>query len=167
MQCLNVSLTGLRGKRHPALLGIVTTHQVKRANIHIKMLAGDFLTYQTRADRSGGSAHCRSCPETSPKNENLNHILTECLAYEEIRRRIFPEFSKICKITKSNVSFEDILRSNEALCQFILDPTSFNLEKRVNINDPALPELFRISRDYCYAVNSIRIYKIATKKIED
>ena len=131
------------------------------------MLAGDFLTYQTRADRSGGSALCRSCPESSPKKENLNHILTECLAYAEIRDRIFPEFSKICKTTKSNASFEDILQSNEALCQFILDPTSLNLEKRVNINDPVLPELFRLSRDYCFAVNSIRINKITTKKSEE
>ena len=57
MKYLNVSLMGLRGKRYPALSDIVTTHEVKRAKIHIKMLAGDFLTYQVRAERSGGSPH--------------------------------------------------------------------------------------------------------------
>ena len=41
MQYLNVSLAGLRAKRHPALSGIVTTHEVKRSKIH----------YQVRADR--------------------------------------------------------------------------------------------------------------------
>ena len=33
---------------------------------------------------------CRACPENSPKNENLSHILTECLAYADIRERMFP-----------------------------------------------------------------------------
>ena len=42
---LNVSLTGLRGKRHPAVSNIVTTHDVKKSRIHIKMLAGDYLTH--------------------------------------------------------------------------------------------------------------------------
>ena len=163
MQYLNVSLTGLRGKRHPALSGIVTTHEVKRAKIHIKMLAGDFLTHQVRADRSGGSPLCRTCPENSPKTEDLNHILTECLVYKEVRQRMFPEISEVCKMTKSECSFEDIFRNNSSLCQFILDPTSFNLENRVHIDDPALPALFKMSRDYCYAINSIRMKKLSAK----
>ena len=54
-----VSLTGLRGKKHPALSGIVTTHEVKKAKIHLKMLAGDYLTYELRANRSGGSPHSK------------------------------------------------------------------------------------------------------------
>ena len=103
------------------------------------MSAGDFLTYQIRADRSGGLPHCRSCPENSPKNENLDHILTECLAYQEVRERIFPDIFEVCKMTKSKFSFKDFLRNNQTLCQFLLDPTSFNLEKRIHIDDPALP----------------------------
>ena len=34
---LNVSLTGLRGKRHPAFSNIVTTHDVNKARIHITL----------------------------------------------------------------------------------------------------------------------------------
>ena len=127
------------------------------------MLAGDFLTYQIRAERSGSSPHCRSCPETYPKTESLNHILTECLAYQETRKRIFPEFIEAGKTAKSKVSFEDILRNSETLTQFILDPTSMNLEKRIHINDPALPSLRNLSHDYSYKVNSIRMQKLYTK----
>ena len=54
MLYLNVSLTGLRGKRHPALLNIITTHEVKKARIHIKMLVEDYLTYEIKANQSGG-----------------------------------------------------------------------------------------------------------------
>ena len=71
-----------------------------------------------------------------------NFILTQCYAYQE---RIFPEYSNVCKATKSKICFEDILRRQDSLCQFILDPTSLNLEERVNIKDPALPELLKIS----------------------
>ena len=130
------------------------------------MLAWDFLTHQVRADRSGGSPLCRTCPENSPKNEDLNHILTECLAYKEVRQRMFPEISEVCKMTKSECSFEDILRHNSSLCQFLLDRTSFNLENQVHIDDPALPALFRMSPDYCYAINSIRMKKLSANNVD-
>ena len=163
MKYFNVTLTGLRGKKHPALLGVVTTHEVKKSRIHLKMLVGDYLTYQTKANRSGGSPLCRGCPENSPQNESLSHILTECLAYTDIRERIFPEFAEACRTTKSSITFEDILQNKNSLCQFILDPTSFNLHKRIHITDPALNEIMKISRDYCYTVNSVRM-KIINKE---
>ena len=130
------------------------------------MLAGDFLTQQVKADRSGGSPLCRSCPEDAPKNENLSHILTKCLAYQDVRQRIFPEISEACKMTKSKLNFQEILKNDTTLCQFLLDPSSFNLEKRIHIDDPALPTLFKISRDYCFAVNSIRMKTLSTKKMD-
>ena len=79
MLYLNESLTGLRGKRHPALSNIITTYEVKKARIHIKMLVGDYLTYETKANQSGGSPHCRCCPDPHPNQlitEDLKHILT-------------------------------------------------------------------------------------------
>ena len=167
MRYLNVSLTGLRGKKHPALSGIVTTHEVKKAKIHMKMLAGDYLTYEVRANRSGGSPHCRNCPEKTLKNENLRHILTECNSYRTTRERIFPEFSKACQLTKSKLCFEDILKSDQELTQFILDPASLNLQKRVHMSDPAIDELFRISRDYCYTINTIRMHQHSEQQKSD
>ena len=38
MTYFNVNLTGLRGRNHPALTGLVTTKQVKNSRIHQKML---------------------------------------------------------------------------------------------------------------------------------
>ena len=163
MHYFNVSLIGLRGKKHPALLGVVTTHEAKKSRIHLKMMVGDYLTYQTKSNRSGGSPLCRGCPENSPQNETLSHILTECFAYADIRERMFPEFSEVCKTTKSDIIFEDVLNNKNSLCQFILDPTSFNLDKRIHFTDPALNEMFKISRDYCYTINSARM-KIILKE---
>ena len=162
MQYLNVSLTGLRGRRHPALSDIVTTREVQNCRIHLKMLAGDYFTYELKAIRSGGSPHCRCCPLPSPK-EDIQHILTSCSAYSEIRQRIVQEYQILCTSSKSEVNFQEIYSENHSFCQFILDPASFNLQRRININDPILGQLFKLSRDFCYAVNSARM-KILKKK---
>ena len=164
MKFLNVSLTCQRGRRHPALFNIITTHEVKKARIHLKMLLGDYLTFHKKSTRSGGPAYCRCCSNSTSRNETLTHILTQCDAYADIRKRMFPEFSQVCRESKSGLNFDKILESTVELSQFILDPSSMNLTPRININDPVLNKLFKISRDYCYTINSTRFGLIQNKK---
>ena len=142
MKFLNVSLTGLRGRRHPALSNIMTTHEVKKARTHIKMLLGDYLTFYKKSTRSGGPSSCRCCSNTTSMNETLTHIPTQCDAYEEIRKQIFPEFSQVCRESRSGVNFHKIVENAENLTQFILDPSSINLTPRISMNDPVLDKLF-------------------------
>ena len=163
MQYLNVSLTGLRGRHHPALSDIVTTTEVQKSRIHVKMLAGDYFTYEVKSNRSGGSPHCRCCSIPSSK-ENIQHILTSCSAYSDIRSRIVPDYQNLCSQSKSNLPFQQIYCENESFCQFILDPASFNLKHRVHMNDPILGKLFKLSCDFCYAVNAAQM-KILKRKI--
>ena len=162
MLYLNVSLIGLRGRHHPALTGLITTQEVRKARIHLKMLAGDFLTYEIKSNQSGGSPHCRCYPSPSP-TESIQHILTICESYSDPRNRILTEYKETCELSKSNIIFSDICSDNESLCQFILDPSSLNLRVKVPLGDPILEGLFKISRDYCYAINATR-KKILTKK---
>ena len=143
---------------------IETSHQVRKSRIHIKMLAGDYLIYETKSKRSGGSSHCRCCSESQPKNEDLTHILTECNAFDGIRARMLPEFSEVCRTSKSNLKFEETMKENEILCQFILDPTSFNLQRRIHFNDPCLRKLFELSRDYWHTINNTRMKLLKEKK---
>ena len=156
MKYLNVSLMSLRGQHHRALSNIVTSHEVKKCRTHLKMLCGDFLTYEVRAKQSGGSPHCRVCPYQTIPTENISHILTSCEAYQNIRNRILPQLQNTAEKSYSNLNFNYIMSNNETLCQFILDPSSINLRNRVNENDPTLPELFKISRDYCFAIGNER-----------
>ena len=121
------------------------------------MLAGDYLTYEVKSNQSGGSLHCRCCSLSSPATESLEHILTVCDLYSDIRERIVNEYSHLCSQAKSDVSFQQIMSDNKTFCKFILDPASFNLTKRVHMNDPILSQLFKTSRDYCYAINSRRM----------
>ena len=93
MGFLNVSLSGLRGRHHPALANIITTYEVQKCRIHLKMLAGDFFTYEVKADQSGGSPHCRCCSYPSPP-ENLQHILTSCSSYSDIRVRNMKTYAR-------------------------------------------------------------------------
>jgi hypothetical protein len=95
MQYLNVSLTGLRGRHHPALAYTIATQEVQKSRIHLKMLAGDYLTYEVKSNQSGGSPHCRCCSLSSPVTESLEHILTVCDLYSDIREIINSEFSNL------------------------------------------------------------------------
>ena len=52
---------GLRGKVHPAITNVVTTHEVKKMRPHVKMLAENYLTFEEKSQQSGGSPNCRLC----------------------------------------------------------------------------------------------------------
>ena len=132
---------------HPALYHLITTHEVQKSRIHLKMLAGDYLTYEVKSNQSGGSPHCRSCDPPSPI-ENMAHILSSCSAYDDIKQRMLPELESVCAQSKSNLDFSKIKQNNETLCQFLLDPTSFNLQQRIHRNDPLEEIFFKFSRDY-------------------
>ena len=82
----------------------------------------------------------------------------------DFRERISVEYKQICNTSKSDISLEEINSDSEVFCQFVLDPASFNLTKRVHMNDPALLPLFRLSCDYCYVVNSARIKILKNKE---
>ena len=92
----------------------------------------------------------------------MEHILTQCNAYSEIRTRLYDEFKVACEVTESNIPFSTFQRSTAILTQFILDPTSFNLTPRINFEDKGLIYILKVSRDFCYAINNerIRILKV-------
>ena len=157
MKYFNVSLISLRGQHHTALSNIVTPHEVQKCRIHLKMLCGDFMTYEVRAAQSGGSPNCRTCSKTSNLlTENLEHILTSCDAYDNIRERIFPQFDQILQSSRSKFSLYDFASTNENLCQFLLDPTSINLKFRIMSDDPTLSEILTLSRDLCLSISKHR-----------
>ena len=123
---MNVSLLSLRGRHHPCLANIVTTQEVKKLRPYLKLLTGDYLTYQRKYDDSGqGSPHCQVCH---------CHIVAVCPQYQDTRQRILFEIQEQCLLAKTNVHFQDILYQPEVLTQFILDPTSFNLRNRIHFN---------------------------------
>ena len=166
MTYLNVSLTSLRGRHHPALSGLIQTLDVKNSRIHLKMLGGDYLTYSIKANQSGGSPNCRCCSPLVPQREEIEHILAVCSAYSDIRKRMIPEFQMLCQQTQLKIDFQEINSQMNILTQFILDPSSLNLKVRVNVSDPILPIIFKLSRDYCNAIHTKRMSIIKAKEQE-
>ena len=164
LKYFNVSLLGLSGRHHPALSGLVTTQDVRKSRAHIKMLIEDLYTYEIKSEQSGGSPHCRLC--SAEQTENISHILTFCSAYSDIRIRILEEYSYLCLQVKSVLDFSELMTDSEILCQFILDPSSFNLKQRIHLNDPLLGSFFRVSRDLCFAVNERRLKLLKEKTKE-
>ena len=119
-----------------------------------EFLTGDYLTYERKYNESGqGSPICRSC---RLQNESISHILTICSAYNTKRENIWKEIEALCLITKNNLNFEDIKSDEKQLTQFIIDPTSFNLQNRVHISDHIVSAFFKLSRNLCNAIHKER-----------
>ena len=155
MKYLNVATLGLRGRHHPALSNLLTTHDVKLSRPHLKFLSGNYLTYKIRAEQSGGSPLCRIC--TSGSEESVSHVISSCQAMSSVRDRLLNEFRILCSFTKNCIDFEEILNDEETLCQFLLDPTSLNLRNCVSLNDPLVQSFFKLSRDFCFKIDKTRI----------
>ena len=103
MPYLNVSLIGLRGKLHPAILGVNNTHSVKKMRLHIKMLSGNYLTFDKKSQQSGGSPFCPLCKiETEP--ETIEHLLAKCEELTDIRTRILNSMNNIIQTAGLNLS---------------------------------------------------------------
>ena len=168
MSYLNISLNGLNGRCHPALHGIKTTKNVQSMRPHIKMLSGDYYTYKLRSEYLGGTPYCRLClepPSKTEKIEDLEHILTECGSYTEVRKRILCEMEEICAHSKTQLDFKLILKNPAQLTQFILDCCSLNLPSRISSNDPIFSSVYQLSRDLCFSINKTRLNKLKVLKL--
>ena len=155
MSYLNVAALSLRGRHHPALAQLITTHDVRMSKPHLKFLAGNYLTYSTRATQSGGSSACRLC--SSGSDETVSHVISTCFSLAQVRNKVFNDFKILCKQTTNDLDFDVFLKSEELTCQFILDPTSLNLPTRLSQNEPLLNNFFKLSRDFCYLIDKTRI----------
>ena len=86
MKYLNVSTSCLRGNHHPALSNQITTREVTLSRPHIKLLAGNYLTYKMKSEQSGGSPRCRIC--TSGNDETVSHVISTCQGLAVERERL-------------------------------------------------------------------------------
>ena len=162
MSYLNIATKGLNGLPHPALFNIQTTSSVQKMRPHIKMLCGDYYTYQLKAKYQGGSPHCRICPNQDI--ENVEHILNQCPEYVDVRQRIFSDIKNICDQSCSSICFEELVAEPKTLTQFLLDCSSLNLKNRISCTDEHCSAIFNLARDLCYSINKRRLQKLRNLK---
>ena len=103
--------------------------------------------------------------ESASLDETICHVISSCQALSVERERIMIEFNQLCNRTRNQIMFDDILKNEETLCQFIIDPTSLNLKSRVSTSDPLVMMFYKLSRDFCYIIDKKRIGLL--KEMED
>ena len=166
MEYLNVELLGLSGKPHPVLSAVSTTREVSKLRVHLKFLSGDFLSYYRLAtDRKTNDPHCRLC---NSEVEDIKHILTECRGTAEVREKIFPDLlNVVATISPQSKILDPSSLTSKILTQFILDCGSPNLSNdyRLSYSQPGISEVFRLSRDWCFAVNNARMKLLKKLKV--
>ena len=167
---LNIQATGLSGRPHPVLTGILTTQEVIISRVHVKMLAGDYQCYYYLDRDRGVGPHCRLCsalhPAAPAPAETMLHLLTRCRGTADTRYRIIPELlNTILLYFPTN----DLLKNqnHEHLTQFILDPTSINLpaSTRISHDHPALLPVLHICRKLCFPIHKDRTKQLKTMKV--
>ena len=80
--------------------------------------------------------------------------------YDDTKQRILEEIAEVCRQSRNNVDFQSIIVDSQILTQFILDPTSFNLQHRVHRSDQIVPNMFKLSRYLCFSINNARMNKL-------
>ena len=158
MRFLNVQLSGLSGRPHPALQNIQTTQDSKKLRLHLKFLTCDLITDTVQCDTNNTTSAlaCTLC--SASITDSTVHTLVTCRALTEVRNRLFPEFMN----TVSHVQPMSGILSYDVpppvMTQFILDCSSPNLpcSVRVPIHNPKISEIYRASRDWCFAIASER-----------
>ena len=155
MKYLNVELCGLSGRPHPALLNIITTQDAKKLRHHLKFLTGDYITAEMLAlEQPNLNPACKLCHAPV---ESTEHVLVTCKATAEICRRLFPELvNAVAQVQPESQILQN--PSASQLTQFILDCTSLNLDEttRIPAHNPGISLIYKLSRDWCYAVSSLR-----------
>ena len=152
MKYFNVSLLGLQGRQHPIVSNISTSRQVNLVRPHIRMFLSDYITFNEKSITTGSNPDdCRLCltdqPETdSPvtgQPETVCHLLSSCMALYEDRQRFLMEYSQKLLLTKNLLQLSEFTQTNEIFSQFVLDPRSMNLSRRVHMTDPVLPDIIK------------------------
>ena len=159
---LNIQVVGLSGRPHPVLDGVLTTQEVVKSRIHLRMLSGDYpCQYYVGRDRNQDTA-CMICKQLTPlpyhnHTEDLAHLLTSCRGTADTRSKILPDLlNEISRHFPNNPVLT--LSGNLWLTQFILDPTSLNLPMaaRISPDHPALPHILSACRNYCFIMHKNR-----------
>ena len=133
---LNVQVQGLSGRPHPVISGILTTQEVTRSRVHLKMLAGDYPCYFYLGSDRDEDTSCPLCQALSPgrhvPQEDMVHLLTQCRGTADTRTRVTPELLNTISMHFPN---NTILQypNHTHLTQLILDPTSLNLPMTICI----------------------------------
>ena len=154
-----MQLLGLTGRPHPALHHVQESRVAFKMRAHTKLLCGDYPSNELLARHQKSDPKCYLC---SAPVESTQHILTECRATSEVRDRLLPELLNVVAQIEPKNGLLDPFLPKSTLTQFILDPTSLNLDNqfRFSPQHPQLHKLYSISRDWCFAVTSSRTYQL-------
>ena len=156
LEYLNVQLLSLCGTPHPAIRYISDSRDAYKLKPHLKFLTGDILSNEKLSRERGGDPGCRLCH--SPI-EDVTHILVDCPKMAECRQCLLPELlNLVADIQPQNCLLDSSKTSSRDLAQFILDPSSSNLASthRISFQHPRLPDLFKLSRDWCFGIYKSR-----------
>ena len=109
-----------------------------------------------------------TCDQEDKPIENVEHVVSTCPATSGIRTQILTKIINLLPLSKTDINVNKLLSDKSTITQFLLDPTSLNLENdvRIHIDDPLSRDIMTLARDLCYSIHTERL-KILKKMNED
>ena len=134
----------------------MSPNDVKKLRIHLKFLTCDFLTNERLAQDQ--DQHNPACLLCDCPTDSIYHVLATCRATADVRSRLLPELLNTVAKVQPFCAILDNYNDPTIMTQFILDCSSPNLPEnfRIPAHNPNITDIFRVSRDWTYAVSSER-----------
>ena len=141
------------------LYRVLPHHRVSQKCVHILKCSVKTCTL-TKWKLITNCRLCLASIQSKVYTESIDHIVSVCSAYTEVRSRILGEMKIVCKNSNTGIQFDEFKQNTNLLTQFILDCCSLNLPKRVNMNDKKCQDIFQLSRDLYHHIRKTRMEKL-------
>ena len=104
------------GRKHPLIQQVNGTRDIPRVSTRLKLVTGTYVTQSSRVafNQTSVDPTCMLCKQ---EPETIEHVLTECVALEQVRQPIMGDFAEVC------LRFQSPDQVKQNLVQLILDPS--------------------------------------------
>ena len=143
------------GQVHPVWgLTPCTSYDMQQAYVKVKMISGAYwLGADLVKSNIPTSTICQLC---NLETETLEHMVTRCTAYHEIRDLYFPVIKRTLIQLYGREAYEKSIRSDASILRTILDPNLIIDVKKPQTHDTRL-YFEHVTRKYLYQIHNRRV----------
>ena len=133
-----------------------TVKDVRKAITKARILTGTYML-QTQKAKFNKSEVDPRCPICRLEDETLQHILTDCPAYNDVRKTQLQDIKKYVINEIGESKWKMYFNNRSVICQLIVDCQSL-VNGNILPNDAIfLNHIEVLSRDFCHSIHIVRL----------
>lgn len=145
------------GKTHVVWDSISNSvRDVRKATTKARMATGTYML-QTHKAKFNQAEVDPTCPICRLEEENLQHVLTRCPIYNEIRNELLPNIKEIVVRTIGTEKWTTNFNNMNIICQLIIDCQMLTLNGMLPKEVKLVNQIEKATKDYCQAIHLKRL----------